>query len=558
VVQTAVHRVQVEIEERVNGMSSAKRQLLSGNEAVALGARHAGVALGAGYPGTPSTEILEYFSELGGRGQWSPNEKVALEVAIGAAFGGARTIATMKHVGLNVAADPLFTAAYTGVSGGLVVVSADDPGMASSQNEQDNRRYAVAAGVPMFEPSDSQEAYDMLLEAMDVSERWKLPVLLRLTTRVCHSYTVVEPRGTNGPHKMPKFERDIRGRVMIPAYARPAHKRLRQKLTELTEASETSPLNRVSPGGKSLGIITSGISFMHVREAAPEASLLKLGFTHPLPLRKIADFAKSVDRCVVVEEGDPYLLDAIRGAGIAVEGKPDIYRFGELDVQRVRRILNQDTTTEPMKQPGKPPELCDACPYRIVFESLHKRDCIVAGDIGCYTLGVLQPFEAMDTCVCMGASLGVGLGLRHVLSSEQARRVVSIIGDSTFVHSGISGLVEMIYNPPPDGHVLIILDNSTTAMTGHQEHPGTGRKLNHEPTNRLVLEDLARSLGIRRLHVVEPRVGSNEFERVLDECLASRELCVIIARRPCILIAKRLREYEQCKCEMKGAPCPAS
>jgi len=538
-------------------MVSVKRQLLSGDEAIALAARDAGVALGAGYPGTPSTEILERFSELGGRGQWSPNEKVALEVAIGAAFAGARAIASMKHVGLNVAADPLFTAAYTGVSGGLVVISADDPGMASSQNEQDNRRYAVAAGVPMLEPSDSQEAYDFLFAALEISERWKLPVILRATTRVCHSYTIVAPRASNSPPKPARFERDIRGRVMIPAYARPAHRRLRRKLSEIEAWNETSSLNRVVKGSTELGIITSGISFMHAREAAPGASVLKLGLTYPLPLKKIAEFVDSVERCVVVEEGDPYLVDAICAAGLPVEGKAEMYRFGELDVPRVRRILNSDLSPEPAKPPGKPPQLCDACQYRLVFEALRKRDCIVAGDIGCYTLGVLQPFEAMDSCVCMGASLGVGLGLRHVLPAEQARRVVSVIGDSTFVHSGISGLVEMVYNPPPEGHVLLILDNSTTAMTGHQEHPATGRRLDHKPTNKLVLENLARSLGVKRVHVVEPRVGSNEFARVLDECLASRELCVIIARRPCILIAKRLRELEKCECEPEEAPCPS-
>ncbi|MGB7748649.1 MAG: thiamine pyrophosphate-dependent enzyme [Verrucomicrobiia bacterium] len=539
-------------------MSSVKRQLLSGDEAIALAARDAGVALGTGYPGTPSTEILERFSELGGPGQWSPNEKVALEVALGAAFAGARAIVTMKHVGLNVAADPLFTAAYTGVSGGLVIISADDPGMASSQNEQDNRRYAVAAGVPMLEPADSQEAYDFLFAAFEISERWRLPVILRATTRVCHSYTIVQPRDPGGASKPPHFERDIRGRVMIPAYARPAHKRLRQKLAEIQEWNETSSLNRVVKGGKQPGIITSGISFMHAREAAPKASVLKLGFTYPLPMKKIAEFARGVDRCVVIEEGDPYLVDAVRAAGIAVEGKAEMYRFGELDVPRVRRILDHDASPELAKPPGKPPQLCDACQYRLVFESLRKRDCIVAGDIGCYTLGVLQPFEALDSCVCMGASLGVGLGLRHVLPPEQARRVVSVIGDSTFVHSGINGLVEMVYNPPPDGHVLIILDNATTAMTGHQEHPGTGRKLDHEPTNKLVIEDLARSLGVKRVHVVEPRVGVNDFDRVLDECLASRELCVIIARRPCILIVKRLRELEACECDTKEAKCQAS
>ncbi len=537
-------------------MNDSNRLLLSGDEAIALAARHAGVALGAGYPGTPSTEILEAFAEYGGQAQWSPNEKVALEVTIGAAFAGARALATMKHVGLNVASDPLFTAAYTGVTGALVIVSADDPGMASSQNEQDNRRYAVAAGVPMLEPADSQEAYDFTLAAIEISERWRIPVLLRATTRVCHSYTVVTPRPESAPASRPaNFERDIKSRVMIPAYARLAHRALRQKLQELQAWNETSTLNRVIPGTRMLGIIASGISYMHAREAAPEASVLKLGFTYPLPLKRIADFARSVVRCVVIEEGDPYLVEAIRAEGIQVEGKTDMYRFGELDVPRVRRILNYDQTPELPKPAGKPPQLCDACQYRIVFESLRKQDCIVAGDIGCYTLGVLQPFEAIDSCVCMGASLGVGLGLRHVLPKNQARKVVSVIGDSTFVHSGISGLVEMVYNPPPDGHVLIILDNSTTAMTGHQEHPGTGRTLDHEPTHKLVLEDLACALGIRRVHVVEPRAGSGEFERILTECLESKELCVIIARRPCILIAKQLKQYEQrCECPATAAP----
>jgi indolepyruvate ferredoxin oxidoreductase alpha subunit len=535
-------------------MNQSKKLLLSGDEAIALAARHGGVALGAGYPGTPSTEILEAFSEYGGNAQWSPNEKVALEVTIGAAFGGARALATMKHVGLNVASDPLFTAAYTGVKGALVVVSADDPGMASSQNEQDNRRYAVAAGVPMLEPSDSQEAYDFTLAAIEISERWQTPVLLRVTTRVCHSYTVVQPREGAAAPPPANFKRDIKNLVMIPAYARPAHRRLRQKLAEIEAWNETCPLNTVIPGNKMLGIITSGISFMHVREAAPDATVLKLGFTYPLPMKKIEAFVKSVERCIVVEEGDPYLVDAIRAAGISVEGKAEMYRFGELDVARVRRVLNYDLTPEAPKPPGKPPQLCDACQYRIVFEALRKRDCIVAGDIGCYTLGVLQPFEAIDSCVCMGASLGVGLGLRHVLPPDQSRKVVSVIGDSTFVHSGVNGLIEMVYNPPATGHVLVILDNATTAMTGHQEHPGTGRKLNHEPTSKVVLEDLARSLGIKRVFVIEPRFGTNDFERLLDECLASNELSVIIARRPCILIVKQLKQYEQpgCDCDQKG------
>jgi indolepyruvate ferredoxin oxidoreductase alpha subunit len=521
--------------------------LLSGNEAVALAARDGGVALGAGYPGTPSTEILEAFSELGGRAQWSPNEKVALEVAIGASFGSARTLVTMKHVGLNVAADPLFTAAYVGVSGALVIVSADDPGMSSSQNEQDNRHYAVAAGIPMLEPSDSQEAYEFTLKAIEVSERWKLPVLLRMTTRVCHAKTVVTRRTDLAtPPPQASYTRHIDLRVMIPSNARPAHRRLRAKLAKITEWNESAGPNREIEGDRSLGIITSGVAFAHAREAAPQAAVLKLGMTYPLPLEAIRTFARTVDRVVVIEEGDPWLVDAVRAAGIAVEGKPEMYRFGELNAGRVRRILADDTSPEPAPPAGKPPELCPGCPHRSVFQALRKLDCIVSGDIGCYSLGALPPFEALETLVCMGAGIGMGLGLRHVLAPEEARRVVSVIGDSTFVHSGITGLVEMVYNPPPEGHVVIILDNGTTAMTGMQEHPGTGRTLDHHRTGKVVFEDLARSLGIRRVHVMDPTIDPQAFENLVAECLASHELAVIVARRTCLLATGKIKQMEKC------------
>jgi indolepyruvate ferredoxin oxidoreductase alpha subunit len=528
-------------------MTVSDRMLLSGNEAVALAAHAAGVALGAGYPGTPSTEILEAFSELGGHAQWSPNEKVALEVAIGASYGSARTLVTMKHVGLNVAADPLFTAAYTGVSGALVVVSADDPGMASSQNEQDNRHYAVAAGIPMLEPADSQEAYEFTLKAIEVSERWKLPVLLRMTTRVCHSKTIVQPRPDLAtPPPEASYTRHIDLRVMIPSNARPAHRRLRAKLAKIAEWNETAGPNREMDGDRMMGIISAGVAFVHAREAAPAAAMLKLGMTYPLPLAAIRAFAATVSRAVVIEEGDPWLVDSIRAAGIAVEGKPEMYRFGELNVSRVRRILAGDDSPEPAPPAGKPPELCPGCPHRVVFQALRNLGCIVSGDIGCYSLGALPPFEALETLVCMGAGIGMGLGLRHVLAPEQARRVVSVIGDSTFVHSGITGLVEMVYNPPPDGHVLIILDNGTTAMTGMQEHPGTGRSLEHHRTGRVVFEDLARSLGIREVHVIDPTLDAAAFQALVARCLESHALAVIVARRTCLLATGKIKQMEKC------------
>ena len=522
------------------------RQLLSGNEAVALAARDAGVALGTGYPGTPSTEILESFHALGGRAQWAPNEKVALEVALGVAFGSAAALATMKHVGLNVAADPFFTAAYSGVEGPLVVVVADDPGMASSQNEQDSRRYAVAAGVPMLEPADSQETYDFTRAAFEISARWHLPVMLRMTTRVCHSKTLVEPRPPAQPAVSPYFESNITARVMVPMHARPAHHRLRSKLAKMAAWNDTCELNRVVEGGRNVGIITSGVAFMHVHEAAPEAAVLKLGFTHPLPLDSIRRFAQSVDRCLVVEEGDPYLFEQIRAAGISVEQKPEMYRFGELNVARIRRILAGDTSLESVSPPGKPPALCAGCPHRVTFGILKKLDCIVAGDIGCYTLGALPPLEAMDSQLCMGASIGMGLGLRHVLPEPQARRVVSVIGDSTFIHSGITGLVEMVYNPPSTGHVVLILDNGTTAMTGLQEHPGTGRTIGGNPTGRAIPEDIARALGIGNVIVVDPVAEQERFEHTLVDALGSNALTVIVVRRRCLLTAaKEKRRVEK-------------
>ena len=535
------------------------RGLWSGDEAVALAALDGEVALGTGYPGTPSTEILEAFSSLGGRAQWAPNEKVALEVGLGAAFAGARVLVTMKHVGVNVAADPLFTAAYTGVDGALVLVSADDPGMASSQNEQDNRRYAVAAGIPMLEPASSQEAYDFTLAAFELSARWKIPVILRMTTRVCHSKSVVRRRESPlPPAPPPRFVRDIRGRVMVPAFARPAHHRLRKKLDAIQAWAETSSLNAVHEGSRALGVVTAGISFQHVREAAPEASIFKLGLVYPLPLEALRHFAAGVERCVVVEEGDPVFADALLAAGIPVEGKAEMFRFGELSVSRVRRILAGDESPEPPEAKAKPPELCEACPYHPVYGALQRMGCIVAGDIGCYTLGVMEPYQAMDTCVAMGASVGVGLGLRHVLPEEQARKVVSVIGDSTFIHSGISGLVEMVYNPPATGHVLLVLDNGTTAMTGQQEHPGTGRTMAHEATGHVSIEGMARAAGVKNVDVVDPVKDPRGFEELLTRRLASNDLSVIVSRRPCILAAADIRAFDKAIAGKAAAASPCA
>lgn len=517
-----------------------QRKFLMGNEAVALGALHAGAARGVGYPGTPSSEILDVFRELGGAAEWAPNEKVAAEVALGVSFAGARALVTMKHVGLNVAADVLFTSAYSGVDGALVFAVADDPGLASSQDEQDTRRYAVAAGVPVLEPSDSQEAYELTRLAFDISQRWKIPVIVKLTTRVCHSGTVVTPGDPVQNLPSPYFERNIPYHVMVPGHARPAHRRLRQKLAQIALWNETEGPNRPVEGPSSeIGIIASGVAYQHAREAAPQASFFKVGMSYPLPIDRIAEFARSVDRAVVIEENDPYMADAIRAAGIKVDSASEMYRFGELNVNRIRRILAGDTSSEPVPPKGKPPQLCKGCPHRRTFQILKKHDCIVAGDIGCYTLAALEPLAAMDSQICMGASIGVGLGLRHVLPRDQAKRVVSVIGDSTFVHSGLTGLAEMAYNVPTTGHVLLILDNATTAMTGQQEHPGTGRTLDHRPTNKLDYEKVARAMNIPNVMTFDPIKEPEAFERALVEAIAKDELTVIVVRRPCLLIAKR-------------------
>ncbi len=529
---------------------SDKKSLLSGDEAVAEAAYACGVKLGAGYPGTPSTEILERFAELGGRGEWAPNEKVAFEVAAGAAYAGGRALATMKHVGLNVAADPLFTLAYTEVDAGFVFVSADDPGMASSQNEQDNRNYAKFAMVPMLEPSDSQEAYDFTVKAYEISELWRIPVMLRMTTRVCHSRTIVSKWKEREEIPPKSFRRDFAARVMIPFYAKKAHPRLEAKMAEIAAWNETSGLNKVFGDSKELGIICSGVVFEHVMEAAPEAKVLKLGMSWPLPINQIREFASSVRRCVAVEEGDDFLRDAIRASGTMVEGKASVFRFGELDVRRVRKLLAGDVSPEPARKPGKPPQLCPGCPHRKPFEIMRDMGCIVPGDIGCYSLGVLPPFSSMDTLLDMGAGIGVGLGMRAALPKEEAKKVVSIIGDSTFMHSGITGIVEMVYNKPETGHVVLILDNSTTAMTGLQEHPGTGHSIDMKDATKVSIEGIVKGAGVANVDVIDAVADPEGFKALLASRLASDQTSVIIARRPCILQVRKLAKAGKAK---KGA-----
>ncbi|MHB0975954.1 MAG: indolepyruvate ferredoxin oxidoreductase subunit alpha [Candidatus Aquicultorales bacterium] len=511
--------------------------LLSGNEAIARGAYDAGVRVACGYPGTPSTEILENLAGMEGvHAQWSPNEKVALEVGIGAAIGGARTLVTMKHVGLNVAADPLFTLAYTGVNAGLVVVSADDPGMHSSQNEQDNRYYALAAKVPMIEASDSDEAYLFMRQAFEISERFDCPVLFRSTTRLSHSKTLVAPGEGRAEIDTRPYEKDEKKYVMIPAYAKLRRASLEERLAALAGFAETTDLNLIEWGDRSVGVITAGVAYQYAKEAFPSASFLKLGMTNPLPETLIKDFADKVQRVVVVEELAPYLEERIRLIGVDVEGKGAEAAMGELNVERVRaafgRAVDKEILPEVEGLPQRPPMLCPGCPHRGVFYALKKAKVPVTGDIGCYTLSVLPPLEAMETCVCMGAGIGNALGFEKATGRKD---VVAVIGDSTFVHSGITPLVDMVYNG--GAGTVVILDNRTTAMTGRQDHPGTGRTLLGEAAPELDFEALAKSLGVGYVKSVDA-YNLEAVQKVLEEAIEYDGVSVVITKRPCVLIDK--------------------
>lgn len=539
------------------------RKLLSGDEAIARGAWEAGCRVAAAYPGTPSTEVLEALAGYPGvYCEWSVNEKVALEVALGASIAGARSLAAMKHVGLNVAADPFFSAAYIGARGGLVVVSADDPGMHSSQNEQDNRFYGLAAKVPVLCPADSQEALDLTKLAFDVSEQFDIPVLLRITTRLAHSHSVVQ-LGERDERPLLPYEKQVHKHVILPAFARLRHVDLEQRLDRLREYSNRTPWNRIEPGDGRLGIICDGVSYQYAREAVPQASFLRLGMVHPFPDRLVREFAASVQELVVVEEVDPFIEMQVRALGLSCHGKDRLPRTGELTPGIVRHALAGDTpAVEPEPDlTARPPALCAGCPHIGIFYALQKQKVIVGGDIGCYTIGALPPHSSMDTCVDMGASITVAHGVDKALGDADPRPRVAFIGDSTFFHSGITGLVNVAYNR--SRVITIISDNRTTGMTGHQDHPGTGRTLMQTESPVIDLVALCRACGIKEVITVDP-YHVKETRKTVREILSRPGPAVIINRRPCALILKQRnppRHVDREKCigckTCIGLGCPA-
>ncbi|MDH4210570.1 MAG: indolepyruvate ferredoxin oxidoreductase subunit alpha [candidate division WOR-3 bacterium] len=525
------------------------KSLLSGNEAVARGAWESGCRVATAYPGTPSTEIIENitkYKEI--NAEWSINEKVALEIAAGASFAGARALVAMKHVGLNVAADPFFTMGYSGVTGGIVVVSADDPGMWSSQNEQDNRHYGRHAKVPILEPSDSNEAKIFTKLGFEISEKFDTPVLLRLTTRICHSSCLVDLEKRK-ESEIKGYVKDIKKRLVLPAHARALHLMVEERLKKLAAYSEIFPFNKIEWGKMTLGIITSGVAYQYAKEVFPEASILKLSLTHPIPKKLIEKFARKVRKVVVVEEGDPILETEIKAMGRKVTGKDKIPLCGELTPQILRTSFSKKrrSSIKRAEIPARPPVLCPGCPHRGVFYIFNKLKLVATGDIGCYTLGALPPLSAMDTCVCMGASVTNAQGMEKALGGEFSRKLVAVLGDSTFFHSGITGLVNAVYNKGCLN--LVILDNFTTAMTGHQPHPGTGRLAGGEQGKRVAPEDIARGCGVEMVRVVNPN-DLRAAESALREALDYKGVAVLIFRRPCALLVKPRLPYridtEQC------------
>ncbi len=536
------------------------KELMTGNEAIARGAYEAGLAFASAYPGTPSTEILENLSLYKDAlySEWAPNEKVALEAAIGASLAGVRSLAAMKHVGVNVAADPLFTFAYTGVNGGCVLVSADDPGLHSSQNEQDNRNYAAAAHVLMLEPTDSAEAKAYTKLAFDLSEQFDTPVLLRVTTRLCHSKSLVELEDRQ--EREPKaYEKNIKKYVTTPANAKALRKNLKARLEALTAYSNNCDLNKAEYNDTKIGVISSGVAYQYAREVFGEdASYMKLGLTYPMPMDAIKEFASKVDKLYVVEELDPYIENNLKMAGIECIGKDLIPEMYELNPDIVRQAVSgeaaPETEARPLEAVVRPPSLCAGCPHRGFFYALSKRkNVMVTGDIGCYTLGSAPPLNTTDMVICMGASISAGHGAAKAFSmTGRDTKVVSVIGDSTFFHSGVTSLMDVLYNK--GSNVVVIMDNRITGMTGHQENPGSGYTLMGEKTHEVDIPMLCRALGLKEenLYQVNP-LELADCEKVLDEALAKDEPSVIITRWPCVL--KKFSAEDKAEFDLSAKKC---
>lgn len=543
---------------------SNEKVIMLGNEAIARGAYEAGVKVSAAYPGTPSTEISEnivkYKEDI--YAEWSPNEKVATEVAIGASVSGVRAMACMKHVGLNVASDPLYTVSYMGVNGGLVLVVADDPGLYSSQNEQDTRMIARAAQVPVLEPSDSMEAKEFMKEAFEISEQFDRPVILRTTTRLAHSQGLVELCERKQVEDKP-YVKNIQKTVMMPGNAKLRHVVIEQKNLELAEAANTLSINQVEMQDTKIGVITSGIPYQYVKETLPNASVLKLGMVNPLPKKLIQDFAKKVEKLYIIEELDPVIEEQVKSWGIQAIGKEIFTVQGEYSANMIRTaILGEDLELKaPEKAPGRPPILCPGCPHRSVFYVLNKLKLHAAGDIGCYTLGAVAPLSVVDTTICMGASISSLHGMEKAKGKDYVKNWVAVIGDSTFLHTGVNSLMNMMYNKATG--TVMILDNSTTGMTGHQDHAATGKTLLGEPTYAIDIAGLCRAIGVK--NVVEVNAFDIvELERVVKEETAKDEVSVIITKSPCVLLDKSKKPLyithpDKCKkCGMCMKPgCPA-
>ena len=522
------------------------RKIMLGNEAFARGAWEAGVRVASSYPGTPSTEVTETLSKCGDEihVEWAPNEKVRVEVAFGASVGGARALSCMKHVGLNVAADPFFTAAYNGVNGGFVVLVADDNGCHSSQNEQDSRYHGRAAGVPVLEPADPQECKDFMKLAYDMSEKYDTLILMKSNTRISHSRGIVEEEDRIEREVIP-YEKNFQKYVSMPAMARRLHVEQEKRLNRIAEdASQLmaggQPLNRVEMNDPEIGIVTSGICYQYVKEALPEASVFKMGLINPMPLKDIADFASKVKKLYVIEEGNPFFEEQIRAAGIAVHGGKELFTIqGEYSVNMIRKAMGKPIPETALKEevapaPGRPPLLCAGCPHKGLFYVLSKLKTTVMGDIGCYTLAALAPTNAIDTCLCMGGSIGMEHGFEK--ATGDSKNLVAVLGDSTFLHSGITGLLNMVYNEAKG--TVIILDNRITGMTGHQQNPGSGKNAKGEMAPAVNFEELVKALGVKNVTVIDP-FEVKDLEAVIKRETDRDELSVIITRRPCVMITKQ-------------------